>query len=119
MAEGPLWYKLSFYNLIVGYVGAMAAVGAGAIVFFRALPDDARAVRSAVVHALLGLSLLVPYGLSLSLRSGGGATEGSTLSLAIALTVLGVAMLTLGAWFGSELVCRHRIGVPEAENEAG
>ena len=113
----PLWYKLSFYNLIIGYLGALAAVMAGAVDFFLVVPDDARVVRPAVIHALLGLTLLVPFGLSLWLQYPRGATESSSLSLAIALSVLGVVMLSLGAWYGGELVYRHRIGVPGAEEK--
>lgn len=108
------WYRLSFYNLVVGYLGALAAAAVGVVDFFLAIPDDARVVRPAVTHALLGLTLLVPYGLSLWLRHGGDATEGFALLLAIALSVLGVVMLCLGAWYGGELVYRYRIGVPGA-----
>lgn len=111
----PLWSVFALYALAAGYVGAFAAAVPGAVDFFLVVPTRGTVSRTAAAHALMGLSLLVLYGVNLGLRLGIPGGEPTPLWPVIGLSAVGMVLLTLAAWFGGELVYRHRIGVHEGE----
>ena len=109
----PLWYRFAFYEMAAGYAGALAAAVPGAVDFFLVVPSCRKISRAAGAHAVLGLSLLVVYGINLALRIGTPADEATNMWVAVGLSALGLSLLTLAAWFGGELVYRYHIGVSE------
>lgn len=110
-----LWYGFAFYAMAAGYAGALAAAVPGAVDFFLVVPSRGRGLRAAAAHALLGLGLLLLYGVNLGLRLGAPWDAPTNLWLTLGLSAAGVALLTVAAWFGGELVYRHRIGVHESD----
>jgi uncharacterized membrane protein len=59
---------------------------------------------------LVMITATLPYIGSVVVRGGTGAPEGGTLALAVALNVIGLALLLLGGWLGGELVSRYGLG---------
>lgn len=118
---GLPWMQAAFYGVGASVIGiiarsayglTVAAVVPGAIDFVLVVPGRGPASRVAALHAVLGLSLLVLYGINLALRLGAPAGAASTLP-AVGLSAGGLGLLALTAWFGGELVYRYRIGVRE------
>lgn len=105
------WYQLAFYEMALGYAGALVAIVPGAIDFFLVVPGRRPVSRVAGLHAALGLSLLVVYGINLALRLGAPPGAVSRLPPPVLLSAGGLGLLALTAWFGGELVYRYRIGV--------
>lgn len=112
-----LWYWLAYYDMAAGYVGALAAAAAGTVDFFLSVPHEARVYRPAAIHGLLGGGVLLLYTINLVLRLGEAAAEGAALWVVVGLSLAGVALLVLGAWYGGELVYVHRVGVLETQEE--
>lgn len=111
--QDELWYRMAFYEMVIGYLGAVAAAGVGSVDFILAVPNERRVYRAAAIHAGLAVVVLLIYGVNLGLRLGATILEGTGLGVAVGLSGLGVGLLALAAWYGGELVYVHRVGVRE------
>jgi uncharacterized membrane protein len=64
---------------------------------------------------LVMITATLPYIGSVIVRGGTDAPTGTKLVLAVALNVVGLALLLLGGWLGGELVSRHGLGTMAEE----
>lgn len=114
---GPrLLGEVAYWNIVVGLVGGLLAAVAGAFDLL-AIPSGTRAKRVAIIHALVNLGVLLLFAgvwavrMNAERRGAGGGL--------LAIEVVALGGLALGAWFGGELVDRLGVGVdPEAGLDA-
>jgi uncharacterized membrane protein len=65
----------------------------------------------------LNLSAVVLYIVSLFLRMNNAAFQTSRWTGAMTLEIVALATLGTSGWLGGQLVCVHRVGVLESEDE--
>ena len=113
MSNGnPFWYQFSYVCIGVGVLFALFAAAAGAVDYFG-VRMSSKAFRTATLHALLNLALVVLYGTSFLLRRNEAALTGDRWPFAMALAVLGFVLLGVSGWLGGKLAYEHRVGVTE------
>lgn len=110
---GPqLLGEVAYWNIVAGLIGAVLAAAAGAFDLL-ALPAGTRAKRIAITHALINLGVVLLFAGVWVVRMGADQRGAGGGLLAIEVVALGG--LALGAWFGGELVDRLGVGVdPDA-----
>jgi uncharacterized membrane protein len=111
--EDPFWYEFSYACIGVGVLFALFAAVAGAIDYFG-VRMSAKAFRIATVHALLNLTVVALYGVSLLLRRNDAAMGEDRWPYAFGLAALGFVLLGVSGWLGGKLAYEHRVGVIEA-----
>lgn len=113
-----LWYRIAYYNIVAGVIGALLAAIPGFVDYFSVRMTD-REKSLATTHMLLNLTLVVLFFINLIIRYGDRALAGSPLGWAIALSVIGIGIMSYSGWIGADLVHRYGIGVnlEEAEEE--
>ena len=104
LGGGPVWRDLALYTLGAGIVGALIAAVPGFIDYLSI--TDARVRDIAVAHMVTMLVVLGVFASSFWLR-----WIGTLSAVPVALSVLGVALLGVGAWLGGEMVFVHGQGV--------
>ena len=104
LGGGPVWRDLALYTLGAGIVGALIAAVPGFIDYLTI--TDARVRDIAVAHMVTMLVVLGVFASSFWLR-----WIGTLSALPVALSVLGVALLGVGAWLGGEMVFVHGQGM--------
>ena len=104
--------EAAHYSLIFGLVGAAGAAATGALDYFEIENRPVR--RTALYHGLTNAALIGSYVLSLSQRKGHKA-GGS----ALALSVLGAALIGLSGYLGGKLVYEHGVRVGEDHDGSG
>jgi uncharacterized membrane protein len=121
------WYDFAFVCLGVGILTGLVAAVAGAFDFF-AIPKHTRARSVGRSHAWLNLGawLLFAVNFVFRLDAAGGfivpapeALVGGTLWAAVALSAIGVALISVSGWLGGELVYVEGVGVSKRIEEAG
>ena len=114
----PVWRDwIAFYALLGGIIGAVAAAVFG-IVDWLAIKD--REVKKvADWHARLNVIALLIFAADFYLRTTKGArmVDGS-LTIPVALSVVGVILISISGWLGGELVFRHGVAV-NPQHDAG
>lgn len=105
----PFWWRAAFWTLALGAVSALPAAVTGLLDFAR-IPDGHPATRRAWQHLAATLTAVSLYGGSLLVRGGAGAPEPERLPWAVALSVLGLAVLAAAGWTGGDLVLRFGLG---------
>jgi uncharacterized membrane protein len=107
----PFWATAAFWLLAAGLAGAVLAALAGLTDF--AGDRRIRGLTDAWMHMLGNVTVVVIEAVNLALRLGDPAA--AVRSPGVYLS--GAAFLLLGftGWKGGDLVYRHRVGVPEAE----
>ena len=110
--EDPFWYEFSYACIGIGVVFALFAATAGAVDYFG-VRMSAKAFRTATLHALLNLAVVVLYGTSFFLRRNEAAMTEARWPVALWLAVLGFGLLGVSGWLGGKLVYEHRVGVIE------
>jgi uncharacterized membrane protein len=110
------FWTVGFWVAALGVLTTLAAMVPGTI-DMRAIPDGTKAHRTGLYHAIVGTAVLVAYALALWMRwPAGSAPEGVWAALAV--DVLGVALVSAQGWLGGELVYRHHVGVLSAREGA-
>ena len=99
------WSVLAYYTMIGGLVGALLAAVPGLIdlVAIR----DPKTKRIGIAHMVINLVAVALYATNIYLRS----TPGYDTKLPIALSVLGIGLLSVSGWLGGELVYVYGIAV--------
>lgn len=110
--EDPFWYGFSYACTGVGVLFALFAAAAGAVDYFG-LRMSSKAFRTATLHALLNLAVVVLYGTSFLLRRNEAAMTEDRWPVAMGLAVLGFGLLGVSGWLGGKLAYEHRVGVIE------
>jgi uncharacterized membrane protein len=103
---------IAFYTLLAGIIGAVAAAVPGLIDWLSI--KDRNVVKIANWHARLNVSALLIFAASFYLRT----TRGSSLvseayAIPIALSVLGVILISISGYLGGEMVFRHGVAVDQ------
>ena len=109
--DNPIWKDwIAFYALLGGIIGAAVAAVPGLIDWLSI--TDKRVVKIANWHARLNVIALVVFAASFYLRTDGGATLVSgSYTIPVALSVLGVLLITISGWLGGEMVFKHGMAV--------
>jgi uncharacterized membrane protein len=102
--DRTVWKDVAFYTLGGGIVGAIIAAVPGFIDFLSI--TDAKARRVGVSHLVANLIALVLFGASFWLR-----WIDTVGFLPAAVSIFGLAALSVAGWFGGELVFVHNMGV--------
>jgi uncharacterized membrane protein len=104
---GPVWSVVAYYTMAGGIVGALLAAVPGLIDLLAI--RDLKSRRIGIVHMVVNLIVVGLYAVNLYLRS----QPEHSANVAIALSVLGVGLLTLSGWLGGELVYVRGVAVEE------
>jgi uncharacterized membrane protein len=106
---GPaLLGEVAYYNILVGLVGGVLAAATGAFDLL-AIPAGTRAKRVGVLHALINTGMILLFAGVWTVR--GSAIDHSAGGGVLAIEVVALAGVAVGAWFGGELVDRLGVGV--------
>lgn len=101
----PFWRDVSFYTMIGGLIGAVAAAIPGLIDYFSIY--DRAAKSAGTTHLTLNVAVVALYGINLWMRLGYAEIAGWPF----ALSVIAVVLLGLAGWYGGELIFTHGVGV--------
>jgi uncharacterized membrane protein len=103
----------SFWNIVVGSIGAVLAAVFG-LVDWTKIPKGTRAKKVGVFHALTNVGVLALFVVAGVLRMDNESYFASTPALVLEL--VGFALAGLGGYLGGELVDRFGVGVHEGAN---
>jgi uncharacterized membrane protein len=103
------WSVVAYYTMIGGLVGALLAAVPG-LVDLIALHDP-KAKRIGIAHMAINLVAVALYASNIYLRSA----PGFDTRLPIALSVIGIGLLSVSGWLGGELVYVYGIAVGRPE----
>jgi uncharacterized membrane protein len=98
--------KAAHYSLIFGLVGAAGAAATGVLDYFEIENRPVR--RTALYHGITNVALIASYVMSLRRRKDYKA-DGT----ALALSLLGAALIGLSGYLGGKLVYEHGVRVGE------
>ncbi len=112
------WQWMAFWTLLAGCLGAIAAAIFG-IIDYLAI-EDKQVVKVANWHARLNVLALLLFAASWYLRTNNGSDMiNRSLTIQIALSVVGVIVVAISGWLGGELVFKHGVGVnPQHDTRA-
>ena len=102
------WARASAWLIGVGLLMGIAAAILCAIDFFTVVPDKAK--RAGWVHFIVNVVALTLTLLNILLRLG-EKPEQYIVFFGLILSLLTTLLVTVGGWFGGELVMRHGISV--------
>lgn len=114
----PVWRDwVAFYSLLAGIISAAVAAVPG-LIDWLSLTDKA-VVRIANWHARLNVIALIVFAISFYLRTTSGANLVSgSYTIPVALSVLGVVLITISGWLGGEMVFKHGVAVNSGSQAA-
>ncbi len=106
----PAWEWVAFYTLAGGIVGATLAAVFGIIDYFTI--KDKKVSNIAAWHARINVLALLLFAASFYLRTTSGARlVGGSLTIPVALSIIGVIAITVSGWLGGELVYKYGVAV--------
>lgn len=101
---------IAFYTLLGGIVMAVVAAVPG-LIDWMSITDKA-VVKIANWHARLNVIALLVFAVSFYLRTESGANlVNGSYTIPLALSVLGVVLITISGWLGGEMVFKHGVAV--------
>ncbi|HKQ50915.1 MAG TPA: DUF2231 domain-containing protein [Pyrinomonadaceae bacterium] len=104
------WPLIAFYSLLAGCLAAVVAAIFGFIDYLSI--QDKQVVKVANWHARFNVLALVLFAASWYLRTDKGSDMvNDSLTVPIALSVVGVIAVTISGWLGGELVFKHGVAV--------
>ena len=104
------WPLIAFYALLAGCLGAVVAAVFGFIDYLSI--TDKQVVKVANWHARFNVLALVLFAASWYLRTNRGSDMvNNSLTVPVALSVVGVIAVTISGWLGGELVFKHGVAV--------
>lgn len=107
----PVWRDwIAFYALLGGIIGAAVAAVPG-VIDWMSLKDKA-VVKIANWHARLNVIALLIFAASFYLRTDSGSSLVSgSYTIPVALSLLGVVLISISGWLGGEMVFKHGVAV--------
>ena len=117
--RGNLIWKdwIAFYTLLGGIIMAAVAAVPG-LIDWLSLTNKA-VVKIANWHARLNVIALIVFAVSFYLRTTSGASLVSgSYTIPVALSVLGVVLITISGWLGGEMVFKHGVAVSSGSDTA-
>jgi uncharacterized membrane protein len=112
-SDNLMWAGISFWTIIAGIVGGLAAAIPG-LIDWLAIPDGTRAKRIGALHGILNLVILLLFAISAVLRYVDGYTSPSVLAMLPGWIGIGLALVS--GWLGGELVERLGVGVHDFQD---
>ncbi len=100
----PALVKAAFYNIAVGLIGSLLAILTGFVDYFGMVPGS-RKHRVTTWHMLINLPMISIFAFSLGLRYLEMDATRTPLYI-LPLSLIGLTLLIVGNYFGSELVYR-------------
>lgn len=109
----PVWWNyIAFYTLLGGIIGAAVAAVPGFVDWLSL--KNPKVVKVANWHARLNVVALLIYASSFYLRTTSGARLVSdSYTIPIALSVLGVILISISGYLGGEMVFKHGVAVDQ------
>ena len=107
----PIWRDhIAFYTLLAGILGGALAAVPGLIDWLSL--KEVAVVKIANWHARLNVIALLIFVASFYLRTtGGSALITRSYTIPVALSLLGVILISISGYLGGELVFRHGVAV--------
>lgn len=102
------WATVSFWSMLVGILGAIAAAVPGVL---DMLSLNGTPKKIALTHMGLNIGIVLLYAMNFGMRVNGGGIAGLPLAFSIAAIVL----LAVSGWLGGQMVYVHRVGVDDPE----
>jgi uncharacterized membrane protein len=109
----PGFALVAFWNIALGIIGGLLAAVFG-LVDWLAIPKGTRAKRIGVLHALTNVVVVGLFAISWFVRLS--EPDYVVTVGAFALSLIAVALATVGGWLGGELVDRLGVGVDSGAN---
>jgi uncharacterized membrane protein len=107
---------IAFYTLIAGIIGAAAAAVPGLIDWLSL--KNPTVVKIANWHARLNVIALLVFAASFYLRTRSGAAFVSgSYTIPVALSVLGVILISISGYLGGEMVFKHGVAVDQQSGD--
>ena len=106
------WSTVSFWMITAGIIGGLLAAVFGLIDYLY-IPAGTRAKRIGLYHALVNVTAIVLFALSLMLR---WSVPDTPATPALLLSFAGVLVALVGGWLGGELVERLGVSVSPGAN---
>jgi uncharacterized membrane protein len=109
----PVWSNyIAFYSLLGGILGAAVAALPGLIDWLSI--KNPSVVKIANWHARLNVIALLVFAASFYLRTTSGAKLVSgSYTIPVALSLLGVILISISGYLGGEMVFRHGVAVDQ------
>lgn len=111
----PFWTRFSFWSIALGLAAALPTLATGLLDYLGVPEEQAEAARTALRHMIAMLCTTALFAGSLIVRATPNIASPSKPILAFLLSLFGIAILSIGAWLGGELVYRHGIGQETGE----
>jgi len=103
------WPEVAFWMIGAGVIGRLLAAVFG-VIDWLAIPSGTRAKFVGLVHGVLMVLAVALFAASWFLRRNDPANPGM---IPLILSIAGLAVALIGAWFGGELVDRLGVGVDD------
>jgi uncharacterized membrane protein len=104
--------QVSYWVMAAGIVGGLVAAPFG-LVDWWSVPAGTRAAKIGMVHGLVMFAVILLFTASWLMRV---STPDNPSVAAIAISVVGGLVASVGGWLGGELVCRLGVGVDDDAN---
>ena len=104
----------AFWLLVIGIAGAALAAVFG-VLDLTTIPPKTAAYRTGVTHMALNFIALVIFAIDVSVRQSNGRDDVS--NLALALTILGLLVLSASGFLGGTLSYTHGVRVAEERDQ--
>jgi len=114
-ASGDAWSTVAFFSMIGGFVGALCAAVPGFIDLFYYKGGAPPVKKIALTHMAINLTAVVLYAINIGLRLRDPAAADSSMSLALLLSIIGVALIFVSGWLGGQMVHVYGVGVEGRE----
>jgi uncharacterized membrane protein len=113
--KDPFWFRMAFWCIAFGMLGNLVAILTGLPDFLALKKEVPPAWNAATTHLVVGVGLLVLFGIDFALHNWGEPLPGGDTILPLLLSLGGASLLGLQGWYGGELVFRHKVGVEESQ----
>jgi uncharacterized membrane protein len=113
LTRNDLFPIVSFYNIVGGVTGGVLAAIFGLVDFF-AIPNNTRAKRIGFWHGVGNGMVILLFSFSMLIRANQQGFVPGTLALLTSF--MGIAIGSITAWMGGELVNRLGVGVDKGAN---
>jgi uncharacterized membrane protein len=114
--EPEVLVKASFWMIGIGIIGAIAAAVFG-LLDLIAIPRGTRAFRTALIHMVLNLTVVVLFAVSFAIRRD-HLDEGDVTAAAFVISAVALALLGLSGWLGGKLAYRYGVRVADETTQA-
>jgi uncharacterized membrane protein len=104
-AHAPFWKDVSFYAMVGGLIGALAAAIPGFVDYLTIV--DRKVRRLGTTHLVLNLTAVVLYAVNLWIRN----RSLPEATMPVWLSAGSLVLLSISGWFGGEMVYVHGMGV--------